>query len=54
MELALRVKLPLPSEICSKIICQGLKTPYYDLGLGVLRRFTYSDEEDIKILEHSN
>ena len=47
MEVALRIQFPLPSEICSKIICQGLKSPYYDLGLGVLKHFTYSDKDDI-------
>lgn len=51
MEDALRLQLPLPSEISSKIICQGLKTPYYNLGLGVLKHFTYSDEDDIVLPE---
>jgi hypothetical protein len=38
-------QLPLPTEICWKILYYTIKSPYEDLGLGVLKHFTYTDND---------
>ena len=46
MYMEILFKLPLPDELCWKIIYYACKSNLHDLGLGVVKHFTYSENNN--------